>query len=79
MHIKLKYKDPDNDEELAILAKMKIGDFLLIKSEVMQCFKPGKCKEHKGLLSVSSVPGQSTKFIIQLPFNRTNNEPYTDN
>ena len=36
-------------------------------------------KEHNGIFSVSSVPGKSTKFIIQLPVNRTKNEPYTDN
>ncbi len=36
-------------------------------------------KEHNGALSVSSVPGKSTKFIIQLPVQRIKNESYTDN
>lgn len=37
-------------------------------------------KEHNGILSVHSDPGQNnTKFIIQLPVKGTYNESYTDN
>lgn len=41
---------PNDDHELASLARLKYDDFIAIKSEIISQFKIGKCNEHKGLL-----------------------------
>jgi uncharacterized protein YdaU (DUF1376 family) len=41
---------PNNDEELASMARTTLSAWMIIKSDVMLCFKIGTCEEHLGRL-----------------------------
>lgn len=41
---------PNNDKDLASMARISEEKWMVIKNEVLPCFKIGECEEHKGLL-----------------------------
>ena len=41
---------PNDDEELASMARLELNVWMSIKHTVLGCFKTGECDEHRGLL-----------------------------
>lgn len=56
---------PDSDIELAHFARVESAKWLLLKPDVMQCFKIGECKEHKGLWYNEKLLEISRKYEAQ--------------
>ena len=41
---------PDDEKELASMARVSTEKWCEIKDKLLECFKPGKCADHKGRL-----------------------------
>jgi uncharacterized protein YdaU (DUF1376 family) len=63
---------PNNDNELASMARLSYDAWMGIKSEVLKAFAVGVCKEHKGLLYNEKLLECSRKSESNQRFNNEN-------
>jgi uncharacterized protein YdaU (DUF1376 family) len=56
---------PNNDSELASIARVSDAEWLLIKDVVLERFVIGECDEHKGLLVAKVLIEHSRKYEKQ--------------